>query len=156
MEVRTLPNLKIHRLRQLHWCTDQIMTEALAQMDLTASQGCIMGFLRRQKEPPCPKDVEEEFGLSHSCVSGILSRLEKKGFIAVRPDDADRRYKRIHVLEKGLACHETMHGTIVSIEERMSRDFSPEEKALFNDLLDRAIENMGGAPRHRISIKEET
>jgi len=155
LEVMILPNLKIHRLRLLYWCTDQIMTEALAKMDLTASQGCIMGYLWHQKVPPCPKNVEEAFALSHSCVSGILSRLEKKGFIALLPDESDRRCKRIHIQEKGYACHEMMHETIMSIEERMSRGFTPEEKENFNSLLVRAIENMGGVPRRRIPIKEE-
>ena len=123
------------------------MTEALASMELTAAQGYIMGYLRYQKDPPCPKDVEENFELSHACVSGLLNRLEKKGFIALLPDEKDRRCKRIHVLEKGNAYQEMMHNTIVSIEERM--------KELFNHLLDRAIENMGGVTCHRISLKEE-
>lgn len=131
------------------------MTEALASMELTAAQGYIMGYLRYQKDPPCPKDVEENFELSHACVSGLLNRLEKKGFIALLPDEKDRRCKRIHVLEKGNAYQEMMHNTIVSIEERMSNGFSEEEKELFNNLLDRAIENMGGVTCHRISLKEE-
>ena len=70
-----------HLLRILHWCTDQSMTNALENMELTAAQGHIMGFLAHRKEPPCPRDIEEEFQLSHPTVSGLLSRLEKKGVI---------------------------------------------------------------------------
>ena len=82
-----------HLARILHWCTDQSMTNALAQMDLTAAQGHIMGYLAHQKQPPCPKDIEEAFHLSHPTVSGLLSRMEKKGFIELRPDPNDRRCK---------------------------------------------------------------
>ena len=68
-------------LRILHWCADQAMTNALATMDLTAAQGHIMAYLDHQKAPPCPKDIEEAFHLSHPTVSGLLARMEKKGFI---------------------------------------------------------------------------
>ena len=91
-----------HRIRVLHWCTDQTMTNALAQMELTAAQGHIMGFLAHREQPPCSRDIEEAFELSHPTVSGLLSRLEKKGFIEFRADPEDRRCKRIYMLEKGI------------------------------------------------------
>ena len=140
--------------RILHWCTDQAMTAALAQMDLTASQGRIMGYIARREKAPCSRDIEEEFHLSHPTVSGLLARLEKKGFLEFRPDPEDRRCKRIYILPKGQQCHELMHNTIRSNEERMVQGFTEEEKAVFADLLQRAIANMGGSPCHR-KHKEE-
>ena len=137
-----------HLLRILHWCTDQSMTASLEKMELTAAQGHIMGYLSRQSEPPCPRDVEEAFHLSHPTVSGILSRLEQKGFISLQPDPNDRRCKRIFVRPKGQECHQTMHQTIADTENQLVQDFTPEEKALFSEFLQRAIANMGGSPCH--------
>lgn len=145
-----------HLIRILHWCTDQSITNALEKMDLTASQGHIMGFLAHQKEPPCPKDVEEEFQLSHPTVSGLLSRLEKKEFIEILPDDHDRRCKRIHVLPKGRECMENMHQVIRNNEKRLVEGFTEEDEAKFAEFLSRAIANMGGAPCRRHPKKEET
>ena len=144
-----------HMLRVLHWCTDQTMTGALAQMDLTAAQGHIMGYLAHSPNPPCSRDIEEAFQLSHPTVSGLLSRLEKKGFIEFRPDEKDRRCKRIHMLPKGQACIELMHRTIRENEERIVQGFSDAEKAQFASLLERAISNMGGSPCQR-KLKEES
>ena len=144
-----------HLLRILHWCTDQSMTSALETLELTAAQGHIMGFLAHKKEPPCPKDIEEEFQLSHPTVSGILTRLEKKDFIEIRPDEHDRRCKRIYLRPKGWECMETMHGVIQSNETRLVADFTEEEQALFADFLKRAITNMGGNPCRRSIHKEE-
>ena len=140
--------------RMLHCSTDQIMTQALQQMDLTASQGHIMGYLAHRPEPPCSRDIEEAFQLSHPTVSGLLSRLKKKGFIEFRPDAQDRRCKRIHILPKGRECNDTMHRTIEEHEARMVQGFTEEEKAQFALLLQRAITNMGGGPCHP-SLKEE-
>ena len=141
-------------IRVLENCTQQAMNNALASMDLTAAQGHIMGFVTHRSEPPCPKDIEEKFQLSHPTVSGILSRLEQKGFIEMRPDELDRRCKRIYVLPKGKECHDRMHRVILSNEERMVQGFSEEEKKMFAQLLSRAIENMGGNPCKRKNKEE--
>ena len=143
-----------HYLRILHCSTDQTMTNALASMDLTAAQGHIMGFISHRSHPPCARDIEEAFQLSHPTVSGILSRLEQKEFIEMRPDALDRRCKRIYIREKGLEVDEIMHQTVRSTEERMVQGFTEEEKAQFTDLLCRAIDNMGGNPCKR-KHKEE-
>ena len=124
-------------------------------MDLTAAQGHIMGYLAPREEPACPRDIEEAFQLSHPTVSGLLARMEKKGFISLLPDERDRRIKRIYIMEKGHKCTEMMHSTIQNNEERMVRDFTPEEKAQFAALLERAIINMGGSPC-RPKHKEES
>ncbi len=91
----------------------------------------------------------------HPTVSGLLSRLEKKDFLELRPDPSDRRCKRIFLLPKGYACLNTMHQTILSNENRLVADFTEEEKSLFFDLLSRAITNMGGSPCHPHSKPKE-
>ena len=141
-----------HLVKILHCCTEQAITEALEKMELTAAQGRVMGYLSHCPEPPCPKDVEEDFHLSHPTVSGLLARLEKKGFLELYPDPDDHRCKRIRVLPKGMRSHETMHRTIMDMERRMVKDFTPEEEAAFHELLTRAIANMGGSwerPQHK-------
>lgn len=153
-EVLILPKLYGHYIRVLHWCTDQSITNALAQMDLTAAQGPILGYLSRQKTPPCSRDIEEEFHLSHPTVSGLLNRLEKKGFIEFRPDEADRRCKRIYILDRGRQCHDRIRQTIQANEDKMLQGFTEEEKALFSAFLNRAIANMGGNPCGRKSKEE--
>ena len=138
-----------HLLRILHWCTGQSMTAALEKMELTAAQGHVMAYLAHQETAPCPRDVEAEFQLSHPTVSGLLQRLEQKGFIELRPDPRDRRCKRIYVLPKGEECHELMHRTIRENEQRIVSGFTPEEQEQFAALLRRAITNMGGNPCRR-------
>ena len=145
-----------HAVRILHWCKDQSMTNALARMELTAAQGRIMGYIAHSPHPLCSRDIEEEFRLSHPTVSGLLSRLEKKGFIEFRPDENDRRCKRIFMLAKGRECHDTMHRTIEENEARLVEGFSPEEKEQFRSFLKRAIANMGVQPCNRNNKEEQT
>lgn len=142
------------RFRILHWCTDQMMTEELAKMELTSSQGRIISFIARAEAPPCSRDIEEFFALSHPSVSGTLSRMEKKGFIEFRPDEQDHRCKRIYLLPKGQQCHSVIRQTIDMVEQRIVAGFSPEDRAQFSAFLDRAIHNLGGDCCH--SRQEET
>lgn len=138
----------------LHCATDQSMTAALASMELTAAQGHIMGFIAHHPQPPCARDIEKAFRLSHPTVSGLLSRLEKKGFVEFRPDAHDHRSKRVYLLPKGRELIETMHRTIDENEACMVRGFTEEEKEQFAHFLLRALENMGESPCKR-KHKEE-
>ena len=131
-----------HRLRILHWCVDQNITNALADMELTAAQGPIIGYLSHRETPPCARDIEETFHLSHPTVSGLLSRMEKKGFLEFRPDPEDRRCKRIYLLPKCQECSEMLHDAIRATEETLVEGFTEEEKAQFSAFIDRAMRNM--------------
>lgn len=132
-----------HYFRILHSITGQAVTNALASMDLTAAQGQILGYILHAPEPPCSRDIEEAFRLTHPTVSGLLSRLEKKGFIEFRPDEKDRRCKRIFPLEKCRQCHCLVRDTINQTESQLLQGFSQEEQELFHSFLQRSIHNMG-------------
>ncbi len=143
-----------HMIRVLHRGISQAVTGAMAQMELTSAQGRIMGFLAMCKSPPCAKDIEEKFHLSHPTVFGLLARLEKKDFIEFRPDEQDRRCKRIYMLPKGADCNEQIYHAIEENERRIVADFSEEEKALFADFLIRAAKNMGCDPQFHFEQEE--
>ena len=142
------------RFRVLHCYTDQMLTNALAQMNLTSSQGRILGFIAHSPTPPCPRDIEEIFTLSHPSVSGTLKRMEEKGFLEFRPDETDRRSKRIYLLPKGKDCHSQIGQTIARIEATITAGFSPAEQAQFSGFLERALRNVGADCCHQ--KKEET
>lgn len=143
-----------HLIRVLHGAVSQEVTGTLADMDLTSAQGRIMGYVSHCVQPPCPKDVEDAFHLTHPTVSGLLSRLEKKGLIELRPDADDRRCKRIWILPKGQELHDHIMQAIAESEERIVSGFSEAEKTAFFDLLTRAAENMG-CEKYCISVKED-
>jgi MarR family transcriptional regulator, organic hydroperoxide resistance regulator len=46
------------------------------------------------------KELSGRMGLSHSTVSGIVDRLERRGFVGRTPDPKDRRYSRILLSEE--------------------------------------------------------
>jgi DNA-binding MarR family transcriptional regulator len=144
-----------HQVKCLHWLIRHTLDESLESMGLTGPQSFILRFISRQSEAPCIRNVEEKFGFSHATVCGVLSRLEGKEFIALRPDEKDRRIKRLYLLPRGEECLQRTCQTLDTIEEQMLQSFTPDEQAAFRSLLRRAIENMTqGSCCH--TPKEET
>ena len=131
-----------HSFKKLHFLMEQAINQRLLELDLTTAQGHAIGYLTHAKEPPCARDIETAFGLSHATVSGILSRMESKGFIEQRPDPHDRRVKRIFLLEKGTACSESIWRRIRESEGIMAEGFTDEELEQFRGYLSRAISNL--------------
>ena len=128
----------------LQSCTEQTLTAAMEEMELTAAQGHLMGYLIHSREPRCPRDVEKVFHLSHPTVSGLLSRLEQKGFVELRTDPEDRRFKRIYLLPKAWQLDERISRTLAENERKMTDGFTQQEREAFAALLQRAIHSMGG------------
>ncbi len=131
-----------HSFKKLHFLLEQAMNRRLQQLDLTNAQGHIIGFLAHSPEPPCARDLETAFGLTHATVSGLLSRMESKGFIALTPDPWDRRVKRIHLLDKGNACCREIRERVKETEQLLAEGFTDEELDCFRGFLNRAIQNL--------------
>ena len=64
------------------------------------------------KEAPTLKELADIMGSSHQNVKQILNKLEKKGYVQVLPDEADKRKQRIVLTEKTRAfCEEHEEGS---------------------------------------------
>lgn len=131
-----------HMFRAISCALGQRMNQALSGMELTFSQGHIMGYLAQCTHPPCVRDIEDAFQLTHPTVSGLLSRMEKKGFVHLEPDPKDRRRKLVYLLPKGLQCIETMSEVIRQGDAKLLQGFSREEREQFQVYLTRAMHNV--------------
>lgn len=157
------PNLEVmitqhhigHYFKVIQLRMEQGINQKLVALDLTAAQGKIIGYLTHAKQPLCARDVEQAFGLSHPTVSGLLSRMESKGFVELRPDPEDKRVKRIFLLEKGMSCSRQIVQSIRENEERMMQGFSETEKVQFRAMLERAISNLSEETKSSPPKREE-
>ena len=132
------------RIKRISNAMDRKRTRDLEDLDLTSSQGIVLGYLVRNRESSIsPGDIGKHFGLSHPTVTGILQRLESKAYIRYAEDAADRRRKRIEVTERALDCHCRIHERFLETENRLTAGMSEDERAKLLALLDQMIANMG-------------
>ena len=131
------------RFRLLDQAGKQRVDQQFQEMELTAMQSYVLRYLHdRAGEVVYPKDIEQRFHLTHPTVSGLLARLEAKGFIVCTPDPDDRRCKRVSATEKAEQCYLRIRDTFHALEQETLQNFSPEEVQTLLRLLDRAIENL--------------
>ena len=131
-----------HMFRAISCALGERMNQALSGMELTFSQGHILGYLAQCTQTPCVRDIEDAFQLTHPTVSGLLSRMEKKGFVRLEPDPGDRRRKLVYLLPKGLQCIETMSEVIRQGDATLLRGFTQAEQEQFRVYLTRAMRNV--------------
>ena len=76
-------------------------------------------------------------------VSGIISRLEAKGFLESVSAEDDRRKKLIMATEKAKKCDSTVAEQIKETEELLLKNFSEEEKEMLFMYISRMLDNIG-------------
>ena len=132
------------RIKRISNAMDRKRTVDLEDLGLTSSQGLVLGYLaRHQDEAVFPGDVCRHFGLSQPTVTGILQRLEAKGFLVYADDPDDRRRRRLVPTEKALDCHQRVLERFRETEALLSAGMEAEELDRLRTLLDRVLTNLG-------------
>ena len=118
----------------------QNMTNSITSLDLTSSQAIVLGYLcyrARQQERAYPRDLERHFSFTHPTVSGLLQRLEAKGYLRFEPSP------------EALETNQQVLDHLAAWEQRLVSDMSPGEITQLHSSLDRMIQNLSasnGAP----------
>ncbi len=141
--MQELSDRLLPRLRMLNNSIRQHMDQQFLALDLTAPQSFVLHYLAmHENEPIYPKDLERSFQLTHPTVSGLLQRLEAKGFLTIAPDHADRRCKRLQLTDKARCCEKSIGTAFMQLDQTMSAGMSPAERAELLRLLDLAMHNL--------------
>ena len=137
----TIPSGQLIKL--LHDRLEKQANNTLRGKDLTMMQVAVLMELQEAEQMQrSMKELERKFCVAQSTVVGIISRLEQKGFVEAFGDASDKRIKLVHITPDGEVCCREAAGYMAEAEQMLLKGFSEDEKALFNQLLARAAENM--------------
>lgn len=115
----------------------------MREFDLTAQQfSCLMYLYTHKTKPINQRDIETHLSVSKATASGILQRLEAKGFIIRKVSDGDSRYKELLKTNKGDLFIDEILSRINNNENEMLYGFSLEEKETLKNYLVRVYENL--------------
>ena len=137
METGKMINKISHRLRRRSQAVQKTV-------GISEAQGRILEYILVEgaRRPVYPKDIEKEFDLRSSTVTGALSALETEGLIARVPDERDGRLKKLVFTPKADGIRAALQGEIEETEKRMLQGISEEEKAVFLELAERMLKNL--------------
>lgn len=88
------------------------------------------------------RDLEGEFMIRRSTVTGILQGMERRGMICRQAVERDARLKKLILTDKGLAVHKHVAESLSQIEARALAGLSEEEILLFRRTLEKIKRNL--------------
>ena len=112
-----------------------------AALGLTSFQAHMLAYIVRQGSAVSFQELETFFNLRHPTVTGIVQRLEEKGFVTCTQDSADRRRKHVLPTGKSMNLLQNMHTGRAQIEHELTAGISAEDLAEFERILDQIFRN---------------
>jgi len=104
---------------------------------------CLDYLNRSENYQSTQKELRDYLNLNSSTVSGIINRLERKGYIARLPKRADKRTTHIVMTSKG---SELLKRTPHLLHDKLSKkleDIPENDTSGINEALDRIIDFLG-------------
>jgi DNA-binding MarR family transcriptional regulator len=113
-----------------------VFSETLSQFGITPGQYGVLACLWKD-ETLTPKEIAAILRVENSTISGVLDRMQKRGFIDRVLDPNNKRSIRVKATEKGLAIKEPVQKKIEELNQFVLHDFSPDEQRNLLNYLSR-------------------
>lgn len=115
---------------------------SLKESGLTISQTRVMQIIHEKGGEITQKEIEASLQVSHPTVVGIVSRLEKNGYLSCRVDECDRRNKIVSVTDKARQIAKIMYDGRENVEKRLLKGLSDKEVSELRRMLEILYNNM--------------
>ena len=119
-------------IKQIHIAFETRCHKNLQRYNLTPSQMDILLYLKRHEEDTLTqRDLETGLTLKNPTVTGLLNRLEEKGFITREQNLNDKRSKFIKMTEKTQRVLDDAYLYIQELDAQMLNGISKEEQSSY-------------------------
>ncbi|MFE6054774.1 MarR family winged helix-turn-helix transcriptional regulator [Kitasatospora sp. NPDC056446] len=115
--------------------------EAAAARSLTGAQAKVLALLRRGPMPM--RQIAQTLSCEPSNITGIVDRLESRGFVTREADRQDRRVKLVAATDTGSAASTELRESLNFAREPLAA-LGPDERTVLRDLLHRMLSGAAG------------
>lgn len=130
-------------IKRLSNAYDSFKNADLKEFDLTAQQFETIMFLHKNSDKTInQKDIEEYFKITAATASGILKRLELKGYIKRVVSPNDSRFKEIILTPIGEELRNNIRARMDCNDKALINGFSEDEYETLIGYLKRIINNV--------------
>ena len=135
----------IFLIKYLSKLLDKDLDARLSEFDLTGQQGRILFYIAKRTHidniEVHQNDIENEFHLSKSTVSGIVKRMEKKGVISI---EKQHPYAVLKPTEEGECIIHRLKERRTEAVDKLVTGLDKEKQEILIEELNKLIENMEG------------
>ena len=114
----------------------------LKKIDLTFAQLQVLGFVKQEGGETTQRRIEHYLNVSHPTVVGLVTRLEKNGYVACSRDENDRRNKLVKITEKAKNMEKKLTKSRKEAEARLVENLTEKEAEELAWLLKLVYTNM--------------
>lgn len=107
----------------------------LKEYDLTMTQSRVFAFLESKNGLATQKEIEVFLDVSHPTVVGIVSRMEKKGYLRTWIDEKDKRNKMVQLTEKASGIGTNLREDMQKNEQQLLSPLSDNEIKTLREML---------------------
>ena len=141
MEVKNQPmGFKIKQINNVY---EKDLTKRLKILGITSSQCAVLDYqFHTNKEEVNQIDVEKSLNLKNPTVTGLLKRLDEKGFILVVPSDKDKRCKNVYLTEKAYDIRKRMEMDRKKLDKMLTLGMTKKEIEALDRMLNKVLYNI--------------
>ncbi|MBM6750278.1 MarR family transcriptional regulator [Mediterraneibacter glycyrrhizinilyticus] len=130
-------------IKQINNVYEKDLNERLKTIGITASQCAVLDYLfHTSKEEVSQRDVERSLNLKNPTVTGLLKRLDEKGYILCVPNASDKRKKNIYLTEKAYDIQRRMENDRRKLDKELTRGMTKREIAALRKNLEKLLYNI--------------
>lgn len=130
-------------IKQIHIAFETRCHKNLQRYNLTPSQMDILLYLKKHQEDTLTqRDLETGLTLKNPTVTGLLNRLEEKGFITREQNLNDKRSKFIKMTDKAERVLEDGYLYIQELDAKMLNGISEEEQEQLFKHIYKILDNL--------------
>ena len=130
-------------VKQVNNVYEKELTGKLKGLGITSSQCAVLDYLfHTSKDVVSQRDVEKNLSLKNPTVTGILKRLDEKGYILCVPNAEDRRKKNIYLTEKAYDIRRRMESDRRKLDRELTRGMTKREVEKKKKNLEKMLYNI--------------
>lgn len=131
-------------IKHLHKLFEQAINEKMVSVNITASQMEVLVYVYFKNDEGLEVnqvDIEKNLNLKNPTVTGLISRLEKKGYLKREKSSKGNNYKSVVVTESGKSIIENGQALVSEVENEMLSPLDENEKKELIRLITKVIDN---------------
>lgn len=130
-------------IKQINNVYEKDFNKILKTIGITSSQCEVLDYLfHSSKENITQRDIERHLNLKNPTVTGLLKRLDEKGFILSVPSVVDKRCKNIYLTEKAYDIQKKMEAGRKKSDRQLTRGMSKKEIQALEKMLEKVLYNI--------------
>ncbi|HIW21356.1 MAG TPA: MarR family transcriptional regulator [Candidatus Dorea intestinavium] len=130
-------------IKQINNIYEKDFNQLLKSIGITASQCAVLDFLfYTELEKVNQKDIEKALSLQNPTVTGLLKRLDEKGYILAMPSNTDKRCNNIFLTEKAYDVRRVIEKRRTLMDKSLMLGMTTKEKETFLKILKKVLYNI--------------